>query len=138
MGVAAPVLLYDSTCGFCADSVRFVLRHDRNGVLRFAPLDSAYGRAVIERHPGIRDIDSVLWVEPAGVRGVERVFARSAAAMRVASYLGGTWRLVQLAGIVPAPIRDAIYRLIARHRHRLSGRLQCFVPTAEERSRFLK
>ena len=135
--VATPVLLYDGTCGFCAESVRFVLRHDRKATLRFAPIDSVYGRAVIERHPESRETDSVLWVEPDGVNGGEHVFAHSAAAMRVASYLGGIWRLVELARLVPAPVRDAIYRLIAKHRHRLSGRLQCFVPTAEERSRFL-
>lgn len=135
--VVTPVLLYDGTCGFCAESVRFVLRHDRKATLRFAAIESVYGRAVIDRHPEIEETDSVLWVEPAGANGGERVFAHSAAAIRVASYLGGMWRFVQLARIVPSPVRDAIYRLIARHRHRLSGRLQCFVPTAEERSRFL-
>ena len=48
-----PVLLYDGTCGFCAESVQLVLRHDRRGALQFAALDSSFGRAVLARHPEI-------------------------------------------------------------------------------------
>jgi len=136
MSGTPPVLLYDGTCGFCAESVRFILKHDRKFVALFAALDSGYGRAVLARHPGIRAYDSMLWLETSGDHGSERVFAHSAAAMKVAAYLGGRWRLLQLARVVPAPIRDAIYRLVARHRHRLSGKA-CFIPTAEERERFL-
>lgn len=136
MNHVPPVLLYDGTCGFCAESVQFVLKRDREGTLRFAALESAYGRAVIDRHPEFRSAESVLWVVPADEQDGEQVFTHSAAAIRVASYLGGGWRLMQLARIVPAPMRDAIYRLIARHRHRLSNH-QCFVPTAQEQARFL-
>lgn len=136
MSQVAPVLLYDGTCGFCAESVQFVLQRDRKGTLRFAPIDSAYGHAAIERHPELKGVDSVLWVEPADGRTAERVFTHSAAAMRVASYLGGPWGLMQVARIVPAAIRDGIYRLIAKHRHRLSDK-QCFVPSEQERARFL-
>ena len=136
MSQVPPVLLYDGTCGFCAESVQFVLKRDRKGTLRFAPIDSVYGRAVIERHPELKGVDSVLWVAPADEHSAERVFTHSTAAIRVASYLGGLVGLLQVARMVPAAIRDAIYRLIAKHRHRLSDK-QCFVPTDQERARFL-
>ena len=106
--------------------------------MHFAALDSAFGRAVIARHPEIGGFDSVLYVEPASDGKSEHVYAHSAAAMQVASYLGGSWRLVHLTRIVPAFIRDAVYRLVARHRHRLSGsHPQCVVPSAQDRPRFL-
>ena len=39
---------------------------------------------------------------------------------------------------VPRSLRDVAYRFIARHRYRLFGRSeQCFVPTPEQRSRFI-
>jgi predicted DCC family thiol-disulfide oxidoreductase YuxK len=134
----APVLLYDGSCGFCADSVQFVLNRDRKGVMRFAALDSAFGRAAIARHPEIRGVDSVLYVEPARDGTPERMYAHSNAVMQVASYLGGAWRLLHLSRIVPAFIRDSVYRLVARHRHRLSGtRPQCVIPSVHDRARFL-
>ena len=135
----APVLLYDGTCGFCADSVQFVLKHDRKGEMRFAALDGTFGRAVVARHPEVRGYDSVLYVDPARDGRSERIYRHSDAVMRVATYLGGPWRLLQLMRFVPAFIRDNAYRLVARHRHRLSAtRPQCVIPSVQERGRFLE
>ena len=137
--MTSPILLYDGMCGFCAESVQFVLARDRKETLRFAALDSATGRDILERHPRVRGFDSVLFVEPADGTNPERVFAHSNAALRVATYLGGPWRWLQLAKFVPSPIRDAVYRLIARHRHRLSAKGPvCVIPTARDRARFLE
>jgi predicted DCC family thiol-disulfide oxidoreductase YuxK len=130
--LTGPVLLYDGTCGFCAASVRLVLRHDPDGDLRFAPLAGAFGQAVRARHPELADIDSMVWVEP------NRVLTRSTAALRVARYLGGWWRLLGVGWLVPRPIRDAAYRLIAKHRHHLTRHgAECLVPSPAERDRFL-
>jgi predicted DCC family thiol-disulfide oxidoreductase YuxK len=80
----------------------------------------------------------MIWVETAGTVAAERVFVRSAAALRVARYLGGAWTLVLAAWLVPRPLRDAAYDFLARHRHRLSGAADaCFVPPPEDRARFL-
>jgi predicted DCC family thiol-disulfide oxidoreductase YuxK len=133
-----PVLLYDGTCGFCAESVQLVLRHDRRGTLRFAALDGSFGRAVLARHPELKSVDSVLWYEPASDGQSERLLTRSAVALRVARYLGGVWRLAGVARLIPRPVRDSLYDLVARHRHGLvRGGPQCLVPTAEQRGRFL-
>lgn len=134
-----PVLVYDGTCGFCAESVQLVLKHDRKKTLRFAALDSEFGRAILKRHPELRDVDSVLWVVPAEENpGSELVLTRSAAALQVADYLGGVWRTARVARLMPRSLRDAIYQLLAKHRHQLvPGAEQCLVPTLEERSRFL-
>ncbi len=132
-----PVLLYDGACGFCGAAVRLVLRHDRRGTLRFASLAGAYARGVVERHPELARVDSLVWVEPAAAGRGERVRTRSAAALRVAAYLGGGWRLLLAGWLVPRPLRDAAYDLVARHRHRLPGAV-CVVPSAAERARFLE
>jgi predicted DCC family thiol-disulfide oxidoreductase YuxK len=132
-----PVLLYDGTCGFCADSVQFVLRRDGDGPLKFAALDSSFGRSVLERHPEVRGFDSMLFVEPASADSPERIYAHSTAALHIARYLGGRWRVFSIARVIPPPVRDAVYRFIARHRHRLS-RPQCVVPSPDERERFLE
>lgn len=136
---AAPqdVLLYDGACGFCEASVQFVLRHDRAKLLKFAPLKGALASAVTARHPELAHIDSIVWVERLGGRD-EQVHVRSAAMLEVAAYLGGMWRVASFARVIPAKLRDAIYALVARHRHRLiGGRSGCLVLSAEEQARFL-
>jgi predicted DCC family thiol-disulfide oxidoreductase YuxK len=132
-----PVLLFDGTCGFCAASVQLILRHDRRGTLRFAPLQSAYGGGVRGRHPEL-GLDSIVWVEPAADGTPERVFVRSAASLRVARYLGGVWRLALVYALLPVRLRDAAYDFVARHRHHLPGSgNSCLVPSPEIRARFL-
>jgi predicted DCC family thiol-disulfide oxidoreductase YuxK len=134
----APVLLYDGTCGFCAESVQLVLRHDRRQTLRFAALQGAYGAEVRARHPELAQTDSVVWVDPAERGRPERVLVRSDAALRVAAYLGGWFHAARIAAVLPRPLRDAAYNLIARHRHRLAGDgPSCLVPAPEVRERFL-
>jgi predicted DCC family thiol-disulfide oxidoreductase YuxK len=135
----AAVLLYDGTCGFCASSVQWVLRHDRRGTLCFAALQGETARPILARHPELASVDSVVWVEDAGGVG-ELVAVRSEAARHVARYLGGVWSVAaRLAGLFPRGLRDWGYDLIARHRHKLTRNgPECLLPTAEERARFLK
>lgn len=112
-----------------------MLRHDRKELLLFAPLQGEFAAGVRRRHPGLEQADSMVWVERGN--GHERVFIRSDAALRAAAHLGGLWRAAAAVRIVPRPLRDAIYRFIARHRHRFAGGPVCVLPTAAERERFL-
>jgi predicted DCC family thiol-disulfide oxidoreductase YuxK len=135
---AGPVLLYDGTCGFCAASVQLVLRHDRHGTLRFAPLEGTLGAEVRRRHAELEGVDSMVWVEPGPAGAPARVLTRADAALRIARYLGGWWRLAGAARVLPRSLRDAMYDLVARHRHRLvRGGPACLVPAPEVRARFL-
>jgi predicted DCC family thiol-disulfide oxidoreductase YuxK len=136
VGLDSPVLLYDGTCGFCSRSVQFVLAREpvaRRTALRFAPLESAFGRGVLAQHPPLASVDSVVWYDAS----TGRVQVRSDAALSVARHLGGVWRLLAIAGgLVPRAIRDAVYDVVARNRHRLAGE-SCLLPDASQRARFL-
>ena len=134
--VGAPVLLYDGVCGFCNKTVQMILERDPAGTMRFAALQSDYGRAVVERHASLRGVDSVVFVEKSDAG--EHVHTRSDAALRVAAYLGGFWRVFLCAYVVPRPARDYLYDLFARNRYRVFGKYDtCMLPPPEVRSRFL-
>jgi predicted DCC family thiol-disulfide oxidoreductase YuxK len=136
---AGPILYFDGTCAFCARSVRFLLERDhRRRTLRFAPRAGAAGRALEARHPGLAEVSSLLWVEPDGAR--ERVITYSTAALHAARYLGGVWGALGTLGLlVPRPIRDAVYGVIARNRHRFAGRGEvCVVFRPDEAARVVE
>ncbi|MGE0592472.1 MAG: thiol-disulfide oxidoreductase DCC family protein [Vicinamibacterales bacterium] len=113
------LLLYDGACGLCAASVQFILRHERTHDLAFAPLEGTTAGRLLADRPDLRATDSLIWVvtKPGGPA---EVLVRSAAVLRAATYLGGPWRLAAVARLVPRPLRDALYDLVARHRHRLT------------------
>lgn len=132
------MLVYDGECGFCSRSVRFIIERDAGGTLLFASRQGEAGRAVRERHPALRDVDSLLWVERAGT--AERVLAKSDAALFAAVYLGGVWGLLGRAGLlVPRLLRDPVYAVVARVRRRIFGTVDpnCLLVPAAERIRFL-
>jgi len=66
------------------------------------------------------------------------LYLYSTAALRLASYLGFPWSLVSVLLLVPRPLRDTVYRFVARHRYDWFGKSEtCRLPTPEERGRFL-
>ncbi|MDT7603897.1 MAG: hypothetical protein QOF61_1894 [Acidobacteriota bacterium] len=131
-------MLYDGVCGFCNKSVKLILDHDKRGTMRFAALQSDFGKTVIARHPELQGVDSVVVLERSADNEPERVFVRSAAALRLAAYLGGFWKLFLAARVIPAPLRDYFYNLFARHRYQLFGKYDtCLLPPPEVRARFI-
>ena len=130
------VLLYDGRCGLCDGVVQFVLARDRRGTLRFAPLQGDFARGILERHPTLGGVDSLILVFRQAA--AETVAVRSDAALGIAEYLGGLWNAARILQLVPRRVRDWGYDMLARHRYRLFGHLNaCRVPDAATRGRFL-
>ncbi len=128
-----PILLFDGVCNLCHGSVRFVLRHERQPALRFCALESEVGARLLTRHGIGSDYRGSLVVIEAG-----RVFLKSNAALRVASYLKWPWSWGRAAVIFPRGLRDWAYDVIARNRYRWFGRHDaCLLPTAELRRRLI-
>lgn len=127
------VVLYDGVCGLCNHAVQFLLRVDRRRALLFAPLQGETAAAARARHPEIpADLDTVVYLED------ERVHLRSRAFVRLARLLPYPWRALSWLWIVPRPLADVVYRLVARVRYRLFGKYDtCRIPAPDERARFL-
>lgn len=132
-----PVLLFDGVCNLCAGVVRFIIPRDRTGRFRFAALQSEIGETRL-RQAGL-EIDLS---DPANATLVliegGRAHVRSSAALRIAANLGGAWPLLATLLIVPRPLRDLVYRWVARNRYRWFGKKDvCYIPDSDESRRFL-
>ena len=58
--------------------------------------------------------------------------------LRILHVLGWPWRLAWVGWLIPAPLRDALYRCIARNRYRWFGRSDtCILPPPGAAQRFL-
>jgi predicted DCC family thiol-disulfide oxidoreductase YuxK len=57
------------------------------------------------------------------------VLTQSDASIHVMAAIGGLWRLVVVARVIPRAWRDWLYRLLARNRYRWFGRrATCYLP----------
>ena len=127
------IVVFDAQCLLCNGWVQFLLRHDRQGTLRFASIQGANGQRLL-REAGLKveGLDTLLVI-----RG-ERSWRHSAAILQVLHQLGWPWRLAWVAGLVPSVLRDSAYRAIARNRYQLFGRSEsCIMPPADFAQRFL-
>ncbi len=132
--VGGPILIYDGTCNLCNATVDFLLRFDREGAVRLAASQSASGAKLIGRHPGAASVDETVLLVLSGT-----VYTRSDAIQMVLRFLPQPWPLLGfLLRIVPRPVRDKVYDLVSRNRHRWFGRkVVCRTSAAGFESRFL-
>ncbi|MCZ6727265.1 MAG: DCC1-like thiol-disulfide oxidoreductase family protein [Acidobacteria bacterium] len=134
---ASRLVLFDGICGLCARTVRFVLRHDREGRFVYAPLQGEVAAAVLARHSLASDLETMIYVADFD-SPTERVFSKSDAILAILDELGGLWSVVAMMRILPRAIRDTVYSLVARYRYAWFGRFEtCQLPAPEQRDRFL-
>lgn len=136
-----PVLLYDGTCGLCNRAVRFLLRIDRRGALRFATLQGGPGQAWLRAH-GLPtgDFDSMVFVRDwvAGGSGTGGWLLRTDALVAALEACGGAGRVLAWIRLFPRSWRDGAYRVVARLRFRVFGEWEPTpLPRPEWAARFM-
>lgn len=127
------IVVFDGHCLLCNGWVQFLLRHDRAGRIRFASIQGQEGlRLLKEAGLQVDGLQTLLVIEGGSS------WQHTAAILRILHRLGWPWRLAWAGWLVPAPLRDALYRLVARNRYRIWGRSEtCLLPSPEHAGRFL-
>ena len=127
------IILFDGVCHLYTSTVQFIIKRDPNGYFTFASLQSEIGRQLLEEYGLQPDaLDTFVLVEGS------RCFTRSDAALRVAQHLSGGWSLVRVLSLIPKPVRDWGYTVIARNRYRWFGTHEtCMLPSRDILDRFL-
>jgi predicted DCC family thiol-disulfide oxidoreductase YuxK len=127
------MILFDGVCVFCSRWVRFIVSRDTTARFRFTQIQSPYGTRLAQAlriDPDDPDTNAL-------VHGGVAYF-KSDGALTVLSLLPG-WSWVRLFFVVPRPLRDAIYNLVARNRYRIFGKYDaCIVPDASLRARVIE
>ncbi|HHM20383.1 MAG TPA: thiol-disulfide oxidoreductase DCC family protein [Bacteroidetes bacterium] len=129
-----PVILFDGVCNFCNSTVNTIIRLDKKGVFKFAPLQSEVGRRYLQMfdHVMEENLNTVVLICDG------RLYTKSDAALQTFKHLGGPWRYLRVFTIVPRKIRNAVYDFIARHRYKWFGKKDtCMMPTPDIKARFL-
>jgi predicted DCC family thiol-disulfide oxidoreductase YuxK len=129
-----PVVIFDGKCALCSSFAQFILQKDRLDRFRLLAAQSELGSALYQHF----DLDPVDYQTHILLQDGKAYF-RSEATMRILAGLGMPWRMLATIGrLVPLPLRDAVYDLVARNRMRWFGaRAQCYLPEPSQADRFL-
>lgn len=127
------LILFDGYCNLCNATVQFILKHDRHKKFYFAGISWPVGVELLRAHADFKEEDSIL-VYHAG-----KMYAKSTAALKIATGLGGFYKLWGLFWILPRFIRDGLYMFIARNRYTWFGRKDhCMIPDEKVSKRFFE
>ena len=125
------IIFFDSECMLCNASVQWILKHENNHDIVFAPLHGVtFNELPIEKH----DLpDSILvWKN-------SELHMKTKAIMHVLLGMGGMWKILSaLMRMIPLFIANPIYDFIARKRYGWFGRTsECMLMKGPLKHRFL-
>jgi predicted DCC family thiol-disulfide oxidoreductase YuxK len=126
-----PLFIFDGFCVLCSTGVAFIMKHDRRGRVRFLSAQTDLGSRIYRQLNKPLD-DSYIFIDPNGVH------MKTDGWFRVAGTLGGGWRFWTMFRLIPRPIRDWAYDILARNRYQWFGKSQqCAILTPEQRQRLV-
>jgi len=109
------LLLYDGTCNLCHWAVQWIKRNTSAKQFQFEAIDSEFGERFFEKHPELKAIDSIIFLDSKGI------YIKSQAVFAISKYLNKPWPLLQLFNIFPKFISDAVYSIVAKNRKKWFG-----------------
>mgnify|MGYP003336171551 CR=1 FL=1 len=116
------LVVFDGVCNLCNAFVNFLIRHDKYDRLRFATLQSNK----------ILPTDSVALITDG------KIYFRSTAVLKILKKFGGGWKLFYALMIIPNPVRDWVYDLVARSRYQWFGKKDsCMDPEEKVKAKFI-
>lgn len=128
------VILFDGVCNLCNASVQLVIKNDPGAYFNFASLQSDAGVTLMKKYnlPVLINPESLVLIEDG------KAYQYSTAALRIARKMRSWHRFLYVFIIIPAFLRNAVYKFIARNRYIWWGRQDsCWLPTPELSKRFL-
>ncbi len=126
------IIFFDGECLLCNGFVDLMLKLDPAGVFAMAPLQGQTAQHLLPSLPDQAEDWSMYYLE-AGT-----LYGQSDAALAVMARLGGLWSVLSWGRRIPRPLRNRLYRVIARNRYRWFGRrATCRMPHPQEQVRFL-
>ncbi|MBA4536948.1 thiol-disulfide oxidoreductase DCC family protein [Bacillus aquiflavi] len=126
------LILYDGVCNFCNRSVQFIIKRDPNAYYQFASLQGETAQKLLSDFRVKGDVDSFILIEDG------QLYVKSTAALRICKQLAGTVRFLTFFLVVPRPIRDFFYDIIAKNRYKWFGESDhCLIPSDDIKKRFV-
>ena len=126
------LILFDPWCNLCSAVVKYLLRHDQEGRFYYGSLFSRQGKQVKKSLTWKEQKNTIIYLEN------NLVFTQSDAAIRIITSLPGFHKALVVLKIFPKPVRDWVYKIVAKYRYQWFGkRDKPFSPDLEFGERFI-
>ena len=125
------VVFFDGVCNLCQHSIRYLLKHDKKKILKFATLQGQYAKKLLPPED-LKNLKSIVFYDG------KAFYKKSMALLKLCTILGGGHKLLLVGYLLPKLLRDGLYSFIAKNRYRWFGQQEhCMVPTKDLKSTLL-
>lgn len=125
------LFVFDGVCVLCSSGASWIMRYDRKELVNFTPAQEVLGQALYA-HYGVEMDESYLLIAEGSAYTASRGY------LELSRLLGGWWHIFRIIALIPEPLRDWLYAVIARNRYRWIGKTDfCTLLTQEQRRRLL-
>lgn len=122
--IETSIIKFDGVCNLCNGFVQFVINRDKSAHFKFSTLQDSYDDK--------KEFQTIIF------QNNEVIYEKSTAFLEIARKLNGLWPYLYLFILIPKPIRDFIYSIIAKNRYHWFGKREiCMIPTPELKNRFI-
>ena len=118
MKIKRNIVLYDSDCNFCNNWIAFLKNRLANKEMLFTPNKSSEAERLFG-HFKITNKDSVVYIND------DIFYIKSSAVLKICSQLKYPYNIIQYIAILPTPILDFIYELVAKKRNFINNKKKC-------------
>ncbi len=124
------LVIFDSECLLCNNSVQFLLKKDSKNLFVFCSLKYAFENGILPTTQLFPD--SVIYKKN------EQIYTESTAVLELAKTLGFPYALIYIFKIIHTFIRNIPYKIIARNRYSIWGKTEtCFLMKPIYKAKFL-
>lgn len=128
----AKIILFDGNCNFCNQNILFIIKRDKHNHFKFCSLQNETASTLLNKYNIPLDENSLVLIEDVNA------YTKSTAALRISRHLTFPWKLLYCLTIIPKPLRDFIYTIVANNRYKIvKQRNKCIIPTNEVKKKFL-
>ena len=134
------IIFYDGVCGLCNYFVKFVLANSVETKHYFASLQSEFAKQKLaEFNIDAGDLDSIAVLTSYDSDDC-KALRKSAAVVFVMKKMKSPYPLLAtIVGIIPRPLRDLGYTMVAKVRYKIFGKYEtCMLPSSENAESFIE
>lgn len=119
-----PVVFFDGYCKLCSGWVRFLMKNNGEEKFNFVALQSEEGQKTLKvLELSTVDLTTIIY------RRNNRYYSHSSAVLEILHDLGGPWKPFYIFKLIPAFVRDYLYRSVSKSRYKIFGRNNsCLIP----------
>lgn len=129
------IIYYDGICVLCDSFVMWIIKRDHQQKYVFCSIQSTIGQQKLKQYATQLHFskDTIL------LQTENQLFDESTAVIHILTGLGGIYKLATLIKIIPKSLRDFAYRLVAKNRYCMFGKMNtCTIPNPSIKHRFIK